>query len=493
MNTRQRRSLAELFEEKRRENPAAPAVFDEERALTRQELSDLADTIAAALPPEGGRIGIVMDHSVEMIAAILAVLKKGAAYVPAEPSFPRERLRFMMRDAAVAAVIVNGEYRELFDGLPKITVDRGMAAEDAEGAPAADGEGLAYILYTSGTTGKPKGVMVTEENVRHYVRAFRREFRPGEGDVMLQHSVCTFDIFVEEVFPTLLAGAVLAIPPAEIREDAAALASYIDRRGVTIVSGFPYLLQELNGLPSLPRSLRLLISGGDVLRGAYVTNLVGQVDVYNTYGPSETTVCASYYHCSAGEPLADGTYPVGRPVYGAEILLLDEAGHETREGETGEICILGGGVALGYTRAGEKEKEAFQTLADGRRMYRSGDLGYRLPDGSIAFLRRKDTQIMIGGKRVEVSEVENALMASGLVNRVHVSPETDEEELRYMVAYIVREREETTAAEIRSYLGDYLPDYMIPECIAFLDEMPLTPNGKVDRDALPKVSREAAA
>lgn len=214
---------------------------------------------------------------------------------------------------------------------------------------------------------------------------------------------------MEEVFTSLLNGAALAIPAEDDKKDIRSLMAFVERHGVTMLSGFPYLLAEMNHLPSIPSSLRLLISGGDVLRGHHVNHLLDKAEVYNTYGSSETTVCASYYRCRDGQVLEDGTYPIGHPVLGAEIKVLDNEGNELPRGKAGEICIYGGGVSNGYIGEHEEENKAFVTLTDGSRMYRSGDLGYLLPDGNIAFLHRKDTQIMIYGKRVEVMEVESKL------------------------------------------------------------------------------------
>lgn len=488
-------TIVNSFEKKVIENEAALAVFDRERRLSRGELSRMADTIAARLPGNAKRIGIILDHSVEMIAAILAVLKCGAAYVPVEPTFPRERIYFMMQDAMVEAVITQEKYCPLVKDIPKIIIERGLTIEENATLPAAScsNEALAYILYTSGTTGKPKGVAVTNANVLHYIGAFQREFQPDENDTMLQYSVCSFDIFVEEVFSALLSGMKLAIPSAADKQDIGSLMEFVRKNHITAISGFPYLLQEMNGLAELPKSLRLLISGGDVLRSSYVDKLINRVAVYNTYGPSETTVCAAYYNCSKGAPLADGTYPVGRPIYGTDIAIMDGAGKEVPQGTPGEICILGDGVSLGYIGNRRKENEAFELHTDGRRMYRSGDLGYILPDGNIAFLHRKDTQIMIRGKRVEVSEVENVLLQSGMIRQACVCPKTDNKHLSYMVAYIVKKDAAIDLTQIKSYLENYLTDFMVPEFFVELSSLPLNPNGKVDKGALPKVERECVA
>ena len=486
-------TIIEKFIVQVNENKDALAVFDNERNLSRKELLLLADTIAARLPKGCKRVGIMMNHSVEMIASIFAALRAGAAYIPVEPFFPKERIRYMMEEAEVSVLITNREYADRFPELTNIIVDKGLAIEEtAVGDTEYNERDLAYILYTSGTTGKPKGVSVTNANVCHYVRAFCNEFHPACGDIMLQHSVCSFDIFVEEVFTTLLSGAALAIPSDEERADVKKLIGFIKRNNVTMLSGFPYLLQEINDLPEIPKSLRLLISGGDVIRASYVTNLLGKVEVYNTYGPSETTVCASYCRCTKDNVLEDGTFPVGKSVLGTEIKVMDEEGKELPDGEVGEICIFGGGVSNGYIGNRTQENKAFVNTANGR-MYKSGDLGYYLPDGNIAFLHRKDTQIMIKGKRVEVSEVENILTKSELIKQAYVAPKVDDNNLSYMVAYVVPEKENVKLADITDYMKDYLTDFMIPEYFVELKRLPLNANGKVDKMALPNVLRKVAA
>ncbi len=239
-------------------------------------------------------------------------------------------------------------------------------------------------------------------SVVNYAEAFGHEFHTAPGDVMLQYSICSFDIFVEEVFTTLLNGATLAIPPKKVKDGSLAdLMEFCERHGVTEVSGFPYLLADMNRHHRFPGTLRLLISGGDVIRASYISWLKDRdFVIYNTYGPSETTVCATYFRIDNAVPLDDGTFPVGNAVKGVGVKILDNNLNEVSAGETGEICIFGEGVSRGYL-GNPPEQENFVTLEDGTRMYRSGDLGYMLPDGNIAFLRRKDRQVMILGKRVE--------------------------------------------------------------------------------------------
>lgn len=468
------------------------AIIENNRTLTFGELSNLVDEIARSFPGEVKTVGIVMSHRAEMIAAMLASLKKGATYVPAEPSFPAGRIRYMMTEATVDFVLTERKFSDRLNGLTLRFLDGGgfepqatPAPSKAESKPARP----AYVLYTSGTTGRPKGVAVTNGNVCHYVRAFATEFHPGVGDVMLQYSVCSFDIFVEEVYASLLNGAALAIPAEEDKADILALMAFIEKHRVTIVSGFPYLLAEMNRLKAIPPSLRLLVSGGDVLRGSYVDRLIGQVEVYNTYGPSETTVCATYYRCNGGSVLPDGTYPIGHPIKGVEIRILDSHGVEVSPGQTGEICIAGDGVAQGYIGDHAKENEAFTELPDGCRMYLSGDLGYYLPDGNIAFLRRLDTQIMIYGKRVEIAEVESALNRCRGVEHAVVRACTDDSGLAYMTAYVVLSDQDLKVSDIRKELSNTLTTYMIPEFFVKIARIPLTDRGKPDLQKLPIVMK----
>lgn len=468
------------------------AVIENNRTLTFQELSDLVDLIAGTLPEGVRGVGIVMDHRAEMIAAMLAVLKRGARYVPAEPSFPTGRVRYMMDEAQVDLILTERSCADKLDGFPLRLTDCEICGLEAPGTekPAALSPALpAYVLYTSGTTGRPKGVCVTNGNVCHYARAFDHEFHVRDGDVMLQYSVCSFDIFVEEVFASLLNGAAVAIPSEEDKSDIRSLMDFVERHHVTMISGFPYLLAEMNHLPQLPASLRLLISGGDVLRGVYVDRLLERAEVYNTYGPSETTVCASYYRCNGGTVLADGTYPIGRPVMGCQIRVLDAAGNEVPAGETGEICIYGDGVSLGYIGDHAEENKAFVTLPEGGVMYRSGDLGYLLPDGGIAFLHRKDTQIMIYGKRVEVSEVESRLYRCRSVRQAIVRAFTDENGLSYMIAYVVPASQDIKVSSVRAELAEDLTTFMIPEFFVKMPFIPLNTNGKPDMGRLPVVMK----
>ena len=354
-----------------RRTPNDVAVAEDGRSVTYRELDRMVDSIMSKFYDRHyTAVGIVMSHGIEMIAAILAVLKSGAAYVPAEPSLPQQRVDYMMRTAGAEFVITDDFCCNLPDAAP--LPDR------------SEPDDTAYILYTSGTSGRPKGVMVQNFSVVNYAEAFESEFHVG---------------------------------------------------------------------------------------------------------PGETTVCATYFRVDNASPLEDGTYPIGKAIKGVEVRILDDNLEELPDGRTGEICIYGRGVSHGYI-GDPPEQVNFVTLADGTRMYRSGDLGYRLPDGNIAFLRRKDRQVMILGKRVEPAEVENVLNESPCVERGVVRAFTDEHGLAYLTAYFVPSHKNCRISRIKSFLRSRLADFMIPEFFVRMDEIPMTVRGKVNDRALPVVMKE---
>lgn len=458
--------------------PEAPAIIEYDRTVSYSQLDAMADSILSKFYDHApDYVGIVMSHGAEQIAAMLAVLKSGAGYIPAEPSLPQERIDYMMQNAGVGLIISDNFCRHL-------------RAADREMADRSKPDGAAYVLYTSSTSGKPKGVVVENHSVVNYAEAFEAEFNIAPGDIMLQYSICSFDIFVEEVFASLLNGAAVCIPSAPVHNGSLpGLMRFVERHGVTIIDGFPYLLAAMNKLPDIPSCVKLIISGGDVIRGCYITNLRGKgTRIYNTYGPSETTVCSNYYRVDNAEPLPDGTFPVGKAIKGVEVKILDKNLHEVPKGQTGEICILGEGVSRGYL-GNPPEQKNFVTLPDGRRMYRSGDLGYELPDGNIAFLRRRDDQVMILGKRVEPDEVENVLNTCPCVEHGIVRAFLDDNDLHYLVAYLIP-KEYCKLHDVKRWLSSRLSDFMVPEFFVKMKEIPITKRGKVKMEALPVVMNE---
>ncbi|MCH5347063.1 MAG: amino acid adenylation domain-containing protein [Muribaculaceae bacterium] len=458
--------------------PDALAIVEDVRSVTFGQLDALVNSILARFVNKGYMaIGICMSHGINQIAAMLAVLKSGAAYIPAEPSLPVARRDYMMNMAGVELVITDDFCRD-----PHAVKDFPDQSTQS---------GVAYVLFTSGTSGKPKGVVVENHSVVNYARAFGREMEVGPGDVMLQYSICSFDIFVEEVFASLLNGVALAIPSKEIHDGSLDnLMAFCRRRGVTIIDGFPYLVADINHQSELlPSSVRLIISGGDVVRANYISHLRDRgIKIYNTYGPSETTVCSNYYRIDNAEPLADGTFPIGHAVDGVQVAILDPDLNPVPDGETGEICITGEGVARGYL-GNPPEQKNFVTLPDERKMFRSGDMGYRLPDGNLVFLHRRDEQVMILGRRVEPEEVENVLNQYPGIDRGAVRALKDEAGLHFLVAYLEK-NDYFSLADFKHFLAERLVDFMVPEFFVAMKSIPLNQHGKVDTRALPKILKD---
>ena len=477
-----------LFERQAERTPGNIAVRHAGTGMSYGELNTLANRMAHCLLSHGVRpetfTGIVADHSPQMIAAILGVIKSGAAYVAAEPDFPRERIAFMLEETRAGVVFTERKYAEVLPGWIKpVFIDDDFHEFPGHNpSPDITDTNVLYALYTSGTTGAPKGVVIEHRNVANYVRAFTGEFGMNETDKMLQCSVCTFDIFVEELYPVLLCGGTLVVASRRERSNARLLAGLMECEKVTVVSGFPYLLQELDKI-GIPSALRVAISGGDVLRGEYVENLIKKVPVYNTYGPSETTVCATYYRYT-GETTSRGSVPIGCAIAGVGVCILDEKLQPVKQGHKGEICITGAGVGRGYLHRPVETSRAF-IERDGARMYLTGDMGVELPDGNIDFISRKDRQVMIWGKRVEPSEVESVMSRLDGVDMAAVKSFPDTEGNNRLAAYYAGAKT-IGGHRWREYLGKYLPEYMIPEYFIRLEAMPRTTNGKIDLKRLPE-------
>lgn len=460
------------------------AVIDDDKSYTFTQLNQMICQIYESMPKNCRRALIIMDHGVKMVASMFAVLKKGAAYVPVEPDFPIERIRMITKEVKPCCILSEKNYIQKLNSLNETLLDVSQMKWDWNKKGNVLNNSLpsspAYILYTSGTTGRPKGVEVTNANICNYVKAFEKEFHTGPEDIMLQSSVCTFDIYAEEVFTTLLNGGTLAIPTHAARNDFHQLMEYADKHKCTILSGFPYLIEQMNDEKILPKSFRLLVSGGDVLRKDYIENIKDKVSIYNTYGPSETTICCSYYDAGKGYSLKDGTYPVGKPVYGVSIQIEDEKGNSLKPGMTGEIVIYGSGVSNGYIGDHELENKAFRFDEKKGRSYHSGDLGYLLEDGNIAFLHRKDKQIMIFGKRVEPDEVENVMNSYPNTKMAAVLVTKDEKNLSHMHAFVVFKDEDKDIDGLKEFMSRYLTSFMIPEKFSVVKDLPRTDHGKID-------------
>ncbi len=452
-----------------------------------------ANQLAGLLRQKGvapnGIVGMMVERSCEMLPGLLAVVKAGSAYLPIDLDYPEGRLEYILRDSGLEILLTGSESATAnvpgFAGdviaIGDTTIYECDSANPETLNSMAD---IIYIIYTSGTTGTPKGVLIAQENVLSYVYAFNSEFPVSAGDVFLQQASICFDAFVEEVYPVLFKGGRVAVCPKEVIMDTGALALFMARHSITMVSCSPLLLNEINKFDDL-NGIHTFINGGDVLKKDYVSALLEKGRVYNTYGPTETTVCATYYRCS-DEDAANP--PIGKPITNYKVYIVDRNTALVPPGAAGELCISGDGLSRGYLNRVELTSERFiaNPWITAESLYRTGDLARWLPDGNIEYLGRIDDQVQVRGYRLEPGEIEAQLLNyEGIREAVVLAREDRGGEQRYLCAYVVADRE-FARGELREYLSKELPDYMIPSFYIQLDRIPLTPGGKVDRKRLPQ-------
>ncbi|MCP5052102.1 MAG: amino acid adenylation domain-containing protein [bacterium] len=485
----------------------------------------LAEVIRKRGVEPGAIIAIRVERSIEMITGILGILKAGAAYLPIDTDLPEERVTYMLKDSGTGVLIGNGiprcdtpppagggvplsrgelvevrlidltelirsDYPALDTGT-ELNTGRFYSPLERGGSPKArrgvSHEVPAYVIYTSGSTGKPKGVIVEHRNLLHYLHSFNRQFKITPSDTVVQQASYSFDVFAEEVYPLLLAGGKIVIPPKEEVRSGLLLSRFIARRRATIIDCSPLLLNELNQprFKALLQSIRLFISGGDVLKSDYVDTLLEIGEVFNTYGPTESTICASYYRCSPGDP---SSVPIGRPIANYRIFIQDKSGAHQPVGIPGELCVSGPGVARGYLNQPELTDKKFEKGKSA--LYFTGDLARWREDGNIQYLGRIDNQVKIRGYRIELGEIEHQLQRHPMIKDAVVAAGEDKTGINYLCAYVVPVTGDTgpealSVTRLREYLDRHLPSYMIPSFFIEMKRIPYTSRGKIDRDALP--------
>ncbi|MBG0821571.1 amino acid adenylation domain-containing protein [Planomonospora sp. ID91781] len=470
----------------------APPGGDAPGSLTYAELDHRSRAIAALLRGRYGvgpdvRVGVLLDRSTDLAAAVLGVLAAGGAYVPLDPKQPRDRLAHMLADSGAVAVLTSSAGRGLVpDGHPVVCLDAEELTETAFDAPGTTPDHLAYVIYTSGTTGRPKGVGVQHRQVLNYLAGVRERFAVEPGSVFTLLQSLSFDFGVTVFYLSLLTGGELHLldPQAPVEELAGTLGrtDYLKMTPSHLAS----LLAGADPRELLPR--RLLILGGEASTWSWARELAGHTEVANHYGPTEATVGVATYAVAAASGTASGTtsgtaltLPVGGPLPGVRLYVLDEHLRPVPPGMTGEIHIGGDRLARGYL--GQPGLTADRFLPDpygapGARMYRTGDLGRWLPTGELCFLGRRDLQVKVRGYRVELPEIESVLTGLEGIEQAVVELRADR-----LVGYLVGER--TPVGELRARLADRLPEYMVPGRFVWLDELPLKSHGKVDRALLP--------
>lgn len=491
------RCIHELVEEQAKRTPEAVAVIFEGQQLTYRELNARANQLARHLQKFGVApdclVGICIERSLEMVIGLLGILKAGGAYVPLDPHYPNERLQFIIKDSKISALLTQAK---LLAGLPAfsaeaICLDEFVAnGADDDLPPTATPHNLAYVIYTSGSTGKPKGAMITHQGLVNYLSWAAKAYKVADGEGAPIHSSISFDLTITGLFTPLLVGRCVYM----LREDSGVetLSTMLRQAGhLSLVKITPAHLEMLRS-ELTPREAsgrtHAFIIGGEALQGEAVSfwqDNAPDTVLVNEYGPTETVVgCCVYF--VPRECRFKGEIPIGRPIANTQLYILDDHLQPVPIGIKGELYIAGHGVARGYLNRPDLTAEKFvRNPFDFTMMYKSGDIARYLPDGNLEFLGRIDDQVKIRGFRIELGEIESVLLGHPAVVACTVIAREDSPRDKRLVAYLVSRNGIVSSSALREYLQVKLPDYMIPAAFVTLEQIPLTPNGKVDRKALP--------
>jgi amino acid adenylation domain-containing protein len=490
--------LHRLFEEQAERTPEATAVVFEDRGLTYRALNERANRLARRLRVLGVRpevpVGICMERSLEMVVALLGIMKAGGAYVPLDPGHPPEWIGSLLETTAAPVVVAQPGLRDRLATADVLVVDVDDASQPVANADAGNVEAavgpdhLAYVVFTSGSTGRPKGVMVTHRGIVNYVTWMQREYALTAADRVLQSTTLSFDVSVWELFWPLIVGGCAVVAGPLGQRDPASLAELVARRGVTVLHLVPSALLALLSEPATTDCSsvsRVFCSGErlDVeLQDQLCVTLPG-ADLVNLYGATEVSVDSTWWRCRPGRPVL-----AGRPLANTQVYVLDHWLSPVPVGVSGEVYIGGDSVARGYHGRPDLTAERFVPdplgRAPGARLYRTGDVARFRADGCLDLLGRVDHQVKVRGHRIELGQVEAALLRHPAVREAVVVARGERVEDRLLVAYTVA-RPVPAAGELRAWLRGILPDAMVPSWFVDLAELPVTSNGKVDRKALP--------
>jgi amino acid adenylation domain-containing protein len=492
-----RQGVHQLFEEQTARTPNAPALEFEGESLTYAQLDARANQLARYLVrigvQPGDMVGLYLERSAEMIVALLGAWKAGAGYLPLDPTFPRERLAFVFEESGVPVLLTQ---TRLMADLPSsdarvVCLDRDRPLLDRESPArpqiAADPARVAYTIYTSGSTGKPKGVEVTHRNVVNLLCSMARQPGLCARDTLVAVTTISFDIAALELYLPLITGAELVLASRPVASDGLQLLDLLRGSKATVMQATPVTFRLLleAGWKGDPNFTALC--GGEALPRDLANRILDcNVALWNMYGPTETTIWSAVNRVERG----DGPVPIGAPIANTQFYVLDANGEPVPAGVAGELVIGGDGVARGYYKRPELTAQKF--VADtfsgvhGARVYRTGDLVRRLPNGQYEFLGRMDGQVKLRGFRIELGEIESVLASHPAVKQAVVLLREDAPGDKRLIAYLLPAAGGIPAAgELRGYLLPQLPDYMVPSGFVTLAEFPLTPNGKLDRGALP--------
>jgi amino acid adenylation domain-containing protein len=487
----------QLIEAQVEKSPDAVAVVYSDQQLTYRELNCRANQLAHRLRRLGVGpdvlVGICLERSLEMVVGLLGILKAGGAYVPLDPAYPRDRLRFVLKDARVKLVLTQ---QSLAAAMPThesqmlcLDLEEQTLCKESTENPVSvvSGSDRAYVIYTSGSTGNPKGVEITHNSVVNFLSSMAEQPGMTEQDVLLAVTTVSFDIAGLEIYLPLTVGARVAIVSRDVAADGVRLMHYLDRSHVTVMQATPATWRLLLDAGWQGSNGFKILCGGEALSGELGNQLVKRSEsVWNLYGPTETTIWSAIYRVES----VDLSVPIGRPIKNTEVYILDRHMRPVPIGVAGELYIGGAGLARGYLNRPELTEEKFirNPFSDdpSTRLYKTGDLARYLPDGNIQYLNRLDHQIKIRGFRVELGEIEAVLLQHPGVKESVAMLREDQPGDPRVVAYVIAESAILlSTSKLRKFLKDTLPEYMVPSAFVVLDVFPLTPNGKIDRRALP--------
>jgi amino acid adenylation domain-containing protein/non-ribosomal peptide synthase protein (TIGR01720 family) len=503
-------ALHELFAAQAARTPDAVAVTYEDEVLSYAALEARANQLAHYLRRRGVGaetvVGLCAERSLAMVVGLLGILKAGGAYLPLDPSYPAERLGYMLGDARAPVLLTQAA---LLDRLPvhsaqiiQLDADAAAIAEEPVTAPRSgvDADNLAYVIYTSGSTGRPKGVMNSHRGILNRILWMQDAYRLSATDRVLQKTPFGFDVSVWEFFWPLAFGARLVVARPGGHQDPVYLSEVIERAGVTIAHFVPSMLQAFLEAGELERcgSLRDVMCSGEALpvetQNSFLTRLSARL--HNLYGPTEAAVDVSAWRCAVTSSAA--SVPIGRPISNIALYVVDRYGEPVPVGVAGELLIGGIGVARGYLGRGGLTAERFvpSPFGAGERLYRTGDLARWRADGALEFLGRLDFQVKLRGLRIELGEIEAALLTHAAVAQAVVVARKESGGDKRLIGYVVPAAgasADIDADELRSHLKRTLPDYMVPPAFVVLEQLPLSANGKLDRKALPAPDASAAS
>ncbi|MEI6412088.1 MAG: amino acid adenylation domain-containing protein, partial [Bacteroidota bacterium] len=499
-------TIIQLFEEQVAKTPDQTAVVFEGRTLSYRELNEQSNQLAHYLrgtyniKPDD-IVALQLERSEWMIIAIMGVLKSGAAYLPIASDLPAARTVYLLQDSQAKLLLTDASTLEsaqdLMTELPGLSIEN-ISSGLIEAAPNGNPdiicrpEHLAYIIYTSGSTGQPKGVMIEQRSLVNFATFAAQTYGFESSDRVLHSSTYTFDTSVEEIFTSLVCGAALYVISKETLLSTTDFLDYLDQNQINILDQTPAILATLNKADL--KYVKTIITGGDAADKSDVAYYSRKHQYINSYGPTECTITVSTYVVEPERLEALNAIPIGKPNANTEILILDDNQQLVPVGIAGELCVSGICLARGYLNNPELTAEKFRPhpFKKGERMYKTGDLARWMPDGNIEFLGRKDFQLKIRGNRVETGEIEQALLRHAAVQTCAVVG-LEFSGVKELAAYLVPKLETTLpdATILRSYLGNTLPDYMIPSYFVELESMPMTSSGKIDRKALPALEHSA--